>query len=981
MNRFELTASRKLTALQAQSHVYEHAATGALHLHLATDEPELAFAVGFTTLPGAHDGRAHILEHMVCSGSQRYPVRDLFFAMMRRSIATFINAMTHDDRTVYPFSTTDAVDFDNLLGVYLDTTFFPKLDRMTFLQEGWRPSLAGDGQLQIQGVVFNEMKAAYAEPVRAMYIALMQHLFGGTIYGTDSGGDPLCIPQLSYEALRDFHAAHYHPSQAVFMTAGNLDPLQVQARIEERVLSRFTGRRPRLLPPLAPPLPGVQQREIRMPVAEGTAENEHGVQLAWRVNEASTLADRVRADLVMEALAGHGGAPLRRAIQALGFGRATDFVGAEVSTRQVVLHVGMTGLTTEQVPLAEAALLKAVQDAARDGLPPAALQSVMRGQRFAQRWPRNGMQRLLAVADAGLRGGDMLQELDKAAMLDQLEQDVLAPDFVQRTLSELLAKATEFRVRVLPDEQYYAAREQAESRLIAERQTALDDAARAAIEADTAALAAHQAQPSLAAERLPQIHPADLSRHARPLLALGFDAQGDSATVLAGEGISFAQLRVDVSAMARDDIAWMALLDGLLPRLGAAGRGHAEASEWLQSKVQRFFSRLDIRSALDGRLLVNWCIEAHALREEQAGIAEVIGAWFATPQLDAHERIAQLLRDHLQQYQAGIAQQSVSCAQLAATAPFSVASALSELLEGLPSVAFQARLLKLLEQPGGVAEIAAHLQRVLRLVHAAPRHVHSAGREGDAPALLRAVRDCVAGVDGDAAATAALPAAGAAPQAQSASSAPPALAVLAEDIHINFCTMAWPVPRMDHEDAAALAVLAQLLPQQFLHARVREQGGAYGVAAEADGFNGTFVLVSNADPRVQGTYADYTASVAEVQTADISPDALNHAILGVIKALDMPLVPHALWHQSLDAVSRGSTASVRQAFRERVLDCTLAQLRAVATRYLGEAQARRAAAVGVSGAELGDLQPLDLLAHARALGLLKDAAAPGPVPA
>ena len=41
-----------------------------------------------------HTGVAHILEHTALCGSRRYPVRDPFFKMLTRSLATFMNAFT-----------------------------------------------------------------------------------------------------------------------------------------------------------------------------------------------------------------------------------------------------------------------------------------------------------------------------------------------------------------------------------------------------------------------------------------------------------------------------------------------------------------------------------------------------------------------------------------------------------------------------------------------------------------------------------------------------------------------------------------------------------------------------------------------------------------------------------------------------------------------------------------------------------------------
>jgi len=162
---FQKTRSHPVPALRAVVEEYEDPASGARHIHLRSDDQEMVFLVAFPTIPQASDGRAHILEHLSLCGSARFPVRDPFFSMTRRSLG-WMNAMTMPDKTVYPFGTTDRTDFFNLLDVYLDAAFFPTLDYYDFLQEGWRLGFE-DGKLVYQGIVLNEMKGAYSDPIRA----------------------------------------------------------------------------------------------------------------------------------------------------------------------------------------------------------------------------------------------------------------------------------------------------------------------------------------------------------------------------------------------------------------------------------------------------------------------------------------------------------------------------------------------------------------------------------------------------------------------------------------------------------------------------------------------------------------------------------------------------------------------------------------------------------------------------------------------
>ena len=240
---FEHLRSTPIDSLKITVEEYRHRVTGASHLHLAADNNENVFMVAFRTVPMDSTGVAHILEHTSLCGSARYPVRDPFFMMLRRSLNTFMNAFTSSDWTAYPFASQNRKDFDNLLKVYLDAAFFPKLDALDFAQEGHRVEFTEadnpDTPLVFRGVVFNEMKGAMSSPTSQLWHRLCHHLFPASTYHYNSGGEPADIPDLSWQQLRDFHATHYHPSNAMFMTFGDIPAQQHQQAFESLALSQF----------------------------------------------------------------------------------------------------------------------------------------------------------------------------------------------------------------------------------------------------------------------------------------------------------------------------------------------------------------------------------------------------------------------------------------------------------------------------------------------------------------------------------------------------------------------------------------------------------------------------------------------------------------------------------------------------------------------------------------------------------------------
>lgn len=961
---FELQEQRHIPTLAATAYVYRHLRTGARHLHLATEEPELGFLVGFPSLPQADDGRAHILEHTALCGSERYPIRDPFFAMMHRSVATFMNAMTYDDRTVYPFSTTDAADFRNILDVYLDATFFPRLERMDFLQEGWRVELEDD-RCTFHGVVLNEMKASYDDPGRVLYYGLRREIFKGTLSSVDSGGDPLCIPSLTHEELLAFHAAHYHPSQAVFMTSGPVDPAMVQACIEEKVMARFDSSASTLLPELAAPWEGTRRATIRVPSPNGADSDEHGLQLAWRFDEPASLDDKMRLTALMQVLAGHDGAPLPEAIRAAGCGRPSQMMDCDTSTRQAVMHVGIAGLQADEIETAHEALMSALHDLARDGLEGEALDAVLKQKRFEQRKQVPGLERLLEVVDAGLRGESLLDAMDQEPALARLAHQLAEPDFVKTEVQKLLACRNHLVVHVLPDENFADARMDAEQATLDQRTAALTPAARQALQEAAEALEAHQLQTPQGFDVLPRMVPSQLSRQPRPLLKASADARGVVKAALPTNGLSQAELVVDVSAFALEEAPWLAVLAQLLPEIGAAGRPAAEALGWREARVQDF--SVSLRSSLraDGSLMVELIYAASALREHQDGLAEVLSAWFSQPDLLDLEHLAYLTERGLDERAANLMEQAAEMAKLAMLAPWNSLAAFRSRTAGLASVDFLGLLKTQLYEPEGVEALAAELQRVMALVQAAPRHWVSASMTDD----LQALTDQLC---------AAVPASVGPAGAQAAKGPTPPLEDLGAHLavvipsQVNGCFMGWRVPTHGEVDASALAVAAELLSQHFLHASVREQGGAYGVRASYDGYMGVFTMVSYADPRLTDTYADFTQALVDVQNIDVPLEAMENAILGVVKALDRPLLPFDQLRQGWKAWRHGSKEDVRERFRTGVFNCTLSDVRRVAKLYLSPKDSRRAATVGAEEQNLGGLVALDLMQRAQEAGLFEE---------
>ncbi len=949
MPTFEKIRSHAIPSLRATIEVYVEPVSGAQHVHVANDHSELAFLVAFPTVPDNSDGRAHILEHLSLAGSKRYPVRDPFFAMLRRSTAPFMNAMTYADRTVYPYASTDRNDFFNLLDVYLDATFFPRLDYLNFLQEGWRHTLT-DGQLGYQGVVFNEMKGAFADPMRAMYNGLGAAMLPGTTYANVSGGDPLAIPDLTHQMLKDFHATHYHPSQAVFMTAGPIDATEIQQRIAERVLAELPGTMPRMLPELAA-LGSPRVTTIDVPAQAGRTD-EYGMQLAWVLGESANAELHYEARLLQAGLLGDSSAPLAKAMETAGYGRPSRMNGMDPGARQMMFHLGMAGLKEEQVADARGLLWGALERAAAEGVPQAMLKAVVRDIKYAQRDTSSGrmpnvLQRMLQAVPVAMRNGDVIRSFDSDLAIALLEARIADPAYFTNLVRALLDNPARLEATIVPDAAYFDKRAAQEQARLAQQQAALSDADRDRIAADAAALEQLQKQPADNSV-LPRISPADVSRTPRTLPEIP-EPRGIARTfAIASNGISHARVQYDISALPAGEWPWLQLYCDLRPDLGIGALDYQAASAWRRERVPAFSIGIQPYLAADQQLKLELQFYASGLEEDHAGIAEVLTTYIGSPRFDEHARIgflaARLARGKLN----NVAQSGNHYAALAAEAPLSPLRRFEEAVSGRTALPFIGELERLAGTDEGRALIAQKLAGVHAALLGCTASLLSAGSSGELDALADAI---------------VLPASTAVTfhAAAVAASLPLANAALYAPGQVNHCNLAWAVPGPQHEDGAALAVAAQLLTHQLLHTAIREQGGAYGGHAGYAGNAGIFSMASYRDPRLAATYADFTASLEQLATREFTDEQVEEAIIGVVKGLDRPISPFDSVVIAWNAHRQGIDDAARYAFRKRVLNCTLDDIRAAVATWLS-APSSRAAFAGNITQPLDGMEVVDLLA-------------------
>ena len=476
---FDLLRSEAIPSLNLTVEEYHHRVTNARHFHLNSKDSNNAFIVAFPTVPQDSTGVAHILEHTTLCGSRRYPVRDPFFMMIRRSLNTFMNAFTASDWTAYPFATQNRKDFDNLLQVYLDAVFFPRLDPLDFAQEGHRIEFsdpnAPNSALIYKGVVYNEMKGAMSSAERQIWQTLQSKLFPTTTYHYNSGGDPMKIPELSYQQLKEFHAKHYHPSNATFMTYGTFPVEEHQQQIEECALRHFEQE------PLDFGIPAERRYTAPLEVqASYSLEGEEDltrkthVVLGWLLGKSTDPWEMMSTELLAGVLLDNSASPLRQALETTDLGTApSELCGLDDDTQEAMFVCGLEGTEPENAKAIEQLILGVLQEVAIKGVPIAQVEAVLHQLELSQREVGGGrfpygLQLMAKSLPMVIHGGDPVSVLNIDSILNELRTKIQDPEFIKtRTRQLLLDNPHRVRLTMTPDKELSVKQAAAEAERLA----------------------------------------------------------------------------------------------------------------------------------------------------------------------------------------------------------------------------------------------------------------------------------------------------------------------------------------------------------------------------------------------------------------------------------------------------------------------------------------------------------------------------------
>ena len=935
---FELCSSTPIPSLNINAYLYRHKITGAEHLHLAANSDENAFLVALRTVPIDSRGVAHILEHLALCGSEKFPVRDPFFMMLRRSLNTFMNAMTSSDWTAYPFATCNRKDFDNLLTVYLDAVFFSRLDKLDFAQEGHRLEFeeAGntDSNLVYKGVVFNEMKGAMSSISSTLWQTLSYHLFPSSTYHYNSGGEPADIPALNYDDLVAFYKTHYHPGNAMFMTFGNIPAGVQQKAIEEQALVRFKAPTKTISVNAETRLQAPVHAVEHYAFDEEDITNKTHVVMGWLLGETSNLTDALEVQLLSGVLLDNSASPLQKALETTNIGSApSPLCGSDDSSRELVFVCGIEGADANATSEFETLVINTLKEIVATGVPQADIESVLHQLELHQReiggdsYPY-GLQLLMQGLGAFVHNGDIVETLSIETALDQLRAKISNRDYIPNLVNNLLLNNSHrVTLTMHPDTALSANKDQQEADKLAAIKAGLNDEQKQAIVTQATALEVRQNQDD-DASILPKVGIEDVPPHIIDATPRANDSNCPKTTSYSAgtNGLCYQQVVFKLPMLSNTELALLPHYCHFITELGLGADDYLSIQKRQAAVVGSISAFSNMRSQLDNNQQVDafFTLSAKALNRNTAAMAALMHDTLTLVRFDELPRIRELVAQTRARREQSVVGNGHAMAMLAASGDYSPLAQYSNTTGGLLGLQAVRILDDSLNDKSTLVAFGQDLSALHQKITNATIELLNIADEdsiSDSEKILTDTWSKWSTV---------------AQQSLLQFDAPARTGnqIWQANTQVNFCALAFPTVGVKHIDAAPLTVLGVFLRNGFLHRAIREQGGAYGSGAGQESNYGVFRFFSYRDPRLEGTVKDFYAALTWLIETKHNSQNLEEAILGVIGSLDKTSSPAGKAKQHFYNSLFGRKLEQRQQFRQQVLAVTVDDMKRVAEQYL-----------------------------------------------
>ena len=921
---FTLIKEEQVPELNSIAKLYVHKRTGARLLSVINDDENKVFSINFRTTPKDSTGVAHILEHSVLGGSEKYPVKEPFVELLKGSLATYINANTFPDKTCYPIASPNLQDFYNLIDVYVDAVLHPLITEQTLMQEGWHFEINDPAEpLTYKGVVFNEMKGAYSSPEGVLETRIIESLFPKHIYSVDSGGDPRNIPDLTYADFKAFWENYYHPSNSFIFFYGNDDP-DTRLKLMEGYLKSY--KRKKVKSSVKPAKPFKRAKKVESSYDAGSdtdIEAKNYLVVNWTLPETTDPVLNFSLRILGSILIGTPASPLKKALLDSGLGEDLAGLGLETELRHLIFSTGLKGTRARHARKIERLILDTLETLVRDGLDPDMITAAVNTAEFRLRenntgsFPR-GIALMRRVLTTWIHDDeDPFKLLGFEATLNEIKARLASdPRYFERLIqTHLLENQHRTTLRLKPDPELVRRLEEEESARLAKIRESLDAKQIAEMVENTRKLKLMQETPNApeAVATLPVLKLKDLDKENKPIPIEIVQLQDTQVLYhdLFTNGIVYLDLGFDLHAMPQEYLPLTEIFARALLEMGTETEDYVKLSQRIGKSTGGIYGDALSTTAYGSRENVSKLfIRGKATMSQAPEMLAILKDILLTTKFDNRERLKQIVLEEKSGVESGLVPGGHIFANRRVRAQFGGSGWVNDQMSGIGYLFALRELAK---------DIDKKWPSVLKKL------------EAMRDALINS-RSLICNVTLDAANWAAFK-----PRLENFIFALPDKEVtlkpfdikahpekegLTIPAQVNYVGKAANLYDLGYEFDGSADVVTGYLRMAYLWEKIRVLGGAYGGFCVFDENSGVFSFLSYRDPNLDTTLENYDNAAGYLKNLDpnlFNDNELTKAIIAAIGDLDTYQLPDAKGYTSMMRHLTGKTDAMLQKKRDEIL--------------------------------------------------------------
>ena len=928
---FSLQREQEIGELKTKARIFRHEKTGAELLSLLNDDENKVFGITFRTPPSDSTGVAHILEHSVLCGSRKYPVKEPFVELLKGSLQTFLNAFTYPDKTCYPVASQNIKDFHNLMDVYLDAVFYPRLTPFVFQQEGWHFELESKDKPPVyKGVVFNEMKGAYSSPDSMLSEYSLQSLFPDICYGFDSGGDPKHIPDLGFEQFKAFHRSYYHPSNARIFLYGDSNPEQSLRLIDDYLkdFSEIT------IDSTISPQPSFDspKRIIRSFITgeEESARTKGMITLNWLFAESVDVQRKFAFIMLEYILLGMPGSPLRKALIDSGLGDDIAGEGLGNELRQAYFSTGLKGIKMENVDRIEALILETLTGLVREGIDPNTIEAALNTIEFGLRenntgsFPR-GLSLMLRSLTTWLYNGDPLTLLAFERPLKEIKKQLKSngPFFEEMINRYLLKNPHRTTVILKPDPDMREREEAQERNRLTKAHLAMSQSQAREVIENTRKLKRLQGEANSpeALETIPALKITDIDKRNKIIPIASFSRHG--ATVLFHDlftnGVAYLDVGLNLHGLPEQYIPYVPLFGRSLVEMGTDKEDFVTLTQRISRKTGGIGPQIFTSGIKDAKQSAAWLfLRGKAMMSQTEELTGILSEMLLDLRLDNQERFRQMMLEEKARTEQKLIPAGHLVVDLRLRSHFGEAQWASEQISGISYLFFLRELaLAVDENWPAVLSVLEEMRSILvnrntMITNVTLDEENWHGFEPHINDLLDALPEGVVA------------------QTDWLCKSPALFEGMIVPSQVSYVGKGADLYELGYRFHGSALVITRYLRNSWLWDRIRVQGGAYGAFCSFDRLSGVLTFVSYRDPNPVKTLEAFDLTGHFLNETKFSNEELTKSIIGTIGDIDAYLLPDAKGYISMLRYLISDTEEDRQQVRDEVLGTRISDFKAFA---------------------------------------------------